>query len=67
MRDFFPKKKSEGFYGPSMFPVGVGGERDPDGEMSCSFLMCFLRSKFLQKPFPHVGQVKGFLSLCVCM
>ncbi|TNN88199.1 hypothetical protein EYF80_001415 [Liparis tanakae] len=34
---------------------------------SCSFLMCFFRSKLRQKPLPQVPQVKGFLSLCVCM
>jgi hypothetical protein len=31
--------------------------------VSCSFLMCFLRSKFLQKPFPQILHVNGFLSL----
>lgn len=35
--------------------------------LSCSFLMCFFRSKLRQKPLPQVAQVKGFLSLCVCM
>lgn len=42
-----------------------GGDCAPAG--SCSFLTCFFRSKFLQKPLPQVGQVKGFLSLWVCM
>lgn len=33
---------------------------------SCSFRICFLRSKFLQKPLPQVWHWNGFLSLWVC-
>ena len=34
---------------------------------SWSFRTCFFRSKFRQKPFWQMRQVKGFCSLCVCM
>lgn len=35
--------------------------------LSWSFLMCFLRSKFLQNPLPQSGHVNGLVSLWVCM
>ena len=40
---------------------------EPTTPASCSFLTCFLRSKFRQKPLWQMRQVKGFCSLWVCM